>query len=94
MDADTLVAVGDFCENLLNETHFQFVAAYFEQNLLAEMLATKAHEAKAREFIYAKIMAHREFLSSLANFVKEKDEARKPHQDHLDDDPSVHNIYE
>lgn len=94
MDAETTVAVGDYCETLLSEPLFQFVAAYFEQQLVGELLATKPPEMKAREYVYAKIQAHREFLSALANFVKEKDEARTPKPDHSDDDPTVHDIYE
>lgn len=93
MDADTLVALGNYCEGLIQDPSFQFVSAFFEQQLVAELLASKPHETKAREFIYSKISAHREFLSSLADFVKERDEAQQPQPDHLDDDPSVHNIH-
>lgn len=93
MDTDTVITVGDYSETLLNDPSFQFIVATFEGQLVQEMLATKPHESKLREYVYAKIQAHREFISSLASFVKERDEARKPPPDQSEDDPTVHNIY-
>lgn len=98
MDPETLESVGSYSEQLLTDPTFQFISAFFEQTAAAELLATKPHETKLRESIYARVAAHREFLSTLHSFVKQKDEvlAKKAPTDHLDeiDDPAVHNIYE
>ncbi len=98
MDNETIVGLGSYCEQLLCDPNFQFLSAYFEQNAAAELLSTKPHETKLRESIYARVTAHREFLTTMSSFVKQKtdlDQLTAP-KDHLDeiDDPAVHNIFE
>jgi hypothetical protein len=93
LDTDTTIALGSYCEQLLVNHFFQFLSADFEQTAIAELLNTKPHEIKAREAIYARITAHREFLLSVKQFIDKKEQALQPEQDQSDDDPTVHEIY-
>lgn len=95
MDLETIVNVGSYCETLVSDPTFQFISAYFEQNAVGELLATKPHETKTREGIYARVSAHREFLSCLMEFIQKKHQAEAPAPDQTEvlDDPSVHDIY-
>lgn len=95
MDTDTILNVGAYCEGLLSDPTFQSLSAYFEQVAVEELLASKPHETKLRESIFARVSAHRDFLSMLGDFVKQKHEAEKPPADQTEvlDDPSVHEIY-
>lgn len=93
MDADTILRVGDYCEQLLTDPTFQWLSAYFEQNAVGEMLSTKPHETKLRESIYARVTAHHEFLAMVKDFVIKKHEAIEPKETDDIDDPSVHDIY-
>lgn len=97
MDADTLLNIGSYCETLLQDPMFQYICSWYETQASTEMLSTKPHEIKAREYAYAKVQAHREFLSGLMDFVKQKNQAlEKSQPDHLDqiDNPAVHNIFD
>lgn len=94
MDTDTIVNVGNYCEQLLQDPTFQFLSGYFEQEAVANLLATQPHELKLRESIYARISAHREFLAKMAEFVSKKNDAVEPKdQSESIDDPTVHDIY-
>jgi hypothetical protein len=93
LDLNSVLEVGHFCEQLLQNPTFQFICAYFEQNAAGEFLSTKGHELKSREAIYARVQAHREFLTMLGGFVSKKNEAVTEQPDHSDDDPTVHDIY-
>lgn len=93
MNVDDILNVGSYCEQLLQNPTFQFISGYFEQGAVGELLATKPHETKTRESIYARVTAHREFLNLLVHFVQQKKEATEPQPDQSDDDPTVHEIY-
>lgn len=96
MDVETLVNVGSYCETLISDPTFQFLSGSFEQSAVGELLATKPHETKLRESIYARVTAHREFISHLVEYIQKKHDAEAPAPDQTEvlDDPSVHNIYE
>lgn len=96
IDVDTVLDMGSYCDNLITDPHFQFLSAHYEKRCIDDLLATKSHEAKAREALYSKITAHREFIETLVEWIKMKNEAvKKQNPDHTDiiDDPSVHDIY-
>jgi hypothetical protein len=83
-----------FCQELLQNPTFQTVSALFENAAVSEFLATQPHETKAREFVYQKVLAHREFIASLANYIEAMREATAPDQSELSqDDQTVLNIY-
>jgi hypothetical protein len=87
--------VGDYLQSLLSNQHFQLVSAWFEQTAVQELLSTKHDDKEGRERIYARIAAHRDFLTTLVQIIARQQELTQPQpQDHSDeDDPSVHNIY-
>lgn len=89
-----LLDVGGYCNALLADPTFKYLSGYFEANAVAGLLSTQPHETKLRESIYARVLAHREFLNMLIGFAQEKADADQPTPDQTDfDDPSVHNIY-
>jgi hypothetical protein len=86
---EAIVELGSYSENLLIDPNFQFISAYFEQQAVQEILSTQPQETKKREYLYAKVQAHREFLTQLAEFVKEKNKALEPQIDQEDFDLPV-----
>lgn len=87
MDADELLQLGHYCDVLIADPSFQQLSASFEGGLVSDMLATKPDQTKLREHIYAKVCAHREFITFLVELIKLKNEALKPiepEEDNLD----------
>lgn len=96
MDEDTLVNVGAYCEQMLAHPTFQFISAFYEQSAIGEMLSTKPDEKQKREDIYARVIAHHQFIAQLNDFVSKKRELTEHTltADQSDnDDPTVHAIY-
>lgn len=93
MGLDDIMRLGDFCETLLTSPDFQFICAYHEQQAVGELLGTEPHETKRREAVYARILAHREFLLQLKSLVEQRDAARDPKPVDQLEDETVHEIY-
>jgi hypothetical protein len=97
LNEETILALGQFCKDLLDAEAFKTMQALFHQQMAADILKTASHETKAREQIYAANMGFNSFTGLLGQFAGAYEKLMETHvpPDHLDiiDDPSVHDIY-
>lgn len=99
MNDETISALGGFCTELLGAEAFQALIAMYSQQCAADILATKPHETKAREQLYASYLGFENFLALTKKFSEAFEKLQQNDNpvftpDDIIDDPSVHDIYD
>lgn len=104
MNDDTILALGGFCTELLRDEAFKALVAMFEQQCAVDILNTKPHETKARDYIHASHQGFQSFLELTRKFAEayaklpslqdNNNVNSTPDQYDDFDDPSVHDIYD
>jgi hypothetical protein len=69
---DEVVALGDFCETLLQQPSFNHLVALREDDLAKTILSTAPHEKDIREAAHASYNGLREFLGVMKSLVDRK----------------------
>jgi hypothetical protein len=81
-----VLAMGDYCENLLKQDAFNELYAEFTRDRFNWMVGSAPHETKKREGIYAEMNALGEFLSLMRSYVSKRDVILKQDQPSIADD--------
>jgi len=74
MENQAIIERGNQAEILLKHETFSFIVKTIEYGLVQEMFASAPHEAKKREFVYAKQQALKEIHTTLVDWVNEKEQ--------------------
>lgn len=86
-DEEKLV-LGEFCEHVLMNEAFTFIANHYETSTVQQLLSTKPQERGRRDELYSAIRGVRDFLDLMASLVAEKnrllDPTPKPSEDDVD----------
>lgn len=77
---EDVVALGDYCEKVLEAPHFNSLFDEFKSDRFNMMLSTKPHETKMREGIYAEMNALGEFLALMKSYVDKRNDLIEPNQ--------------
>lgn len=105
MNDETILALGGFCKELLSSEAFQALVQMHSQQCAVDILATAAHETKKRDYIHASYQGFENFLALAKDFAAGFDKlqadlgsptttATTSDAPDIDDDPSVHDIYD
>lgn len=96
MNDDVVLALGELASSLQRSPQFELLGQYFEQQVAADVLQTKPHEAEERERLYMRRQGYLAFLQHLGLFAAKYAELteRPPERSDDDeiDDPSVHDF--
>lgn len=74
MTEDEVIALGQYCESLLQQEHFTTLVKQFETQTIEHLLTTRSEEKERREDIYQSMSGVRDFLSLMKFFVQKKDD--------------------
>ena len=81
---DEVVAMGDYCEQLMRDDAFNSLCQEFSLQNALYILRTEPHETKKRESIYAANRAYSDFIGLMSEYVSRRDEIIK-----RNDQPSI-----
>lgn len=83
---DETVALGTYCEALMQDASFNTLARYFELSIYQSFMSTGPLETQKREKLYAEHNGVHNFLSMMKALVMEKDKILNPALSPEDDD--------
>lgn len=71
MTEDEQITLGDYCEGLLYQEHFNTISQHFDRQCFEHFLA--ATSISERETVHAQMSGFRDFLSHLKAYVDTRD---------------------
>lgn len=86
MHQDELIALGDYCETLMNHHMFNVVVQCFDAKTTQSLLNTAPGDKETRERHYHEIQGVRGLLSMMVDLVKQKNDLIDQTQAPSDDD--------
>jgi hypothetical protein len=72
MTEDELIALGEYCEQLLSQDYFATLVQHFDMQCYQQMMVSEPHEKMKRESAYNEYRGCKAFLDHLKAFVDQK----------------------
>lgn len=90
MTEDELIMLGDYCEDLLSQECFNFVAQQFHQQCFEHFMSSDTKED--RERVYARMGGQQDFLSHMRAYVTQRDAIYQHNRALSDEDAHIPGI--
>jgi hypothetical protein len=74
MTEDELIALGEYCEQLLSQDYFATLVQQFDAQCYTQMMESEPHEKMKRESVYCEYRGCKAFLDHLRAFVDQKNQ--------------------
>lgn len=80
MQEETIIALGQYCEDLLSQEFFNVLVQQYEFRCFEHFTHTEAKNLKEREGIYNQMRALQDFTDHLKAVIVQKDQIEKKQQ--------------
>lgn len=91
---DEKIALGDFCEMVLNDDRFSFITQQYETSTVQSLLMTKPQDRERRDELYFAVRGVKDLLGLMADLAREKNRLITPETPQLSEDDVSFDLFD